>query len=343
MEWPLICDLGEAAVKIYVSLFGRDNYAWPICLNENVVLTILDSDLLPFWQSRDRYGFVQYAMAKKKTERGNVPNKQTASRWYGLVQNIANTVDDYWVHHHGDDLWWTISSADEATIVENSLQHELAVGKVLTVRKAAAPWSNKDRQGKLLRWSGLHPRARNILSTQSTQISISDENREYVLALLNGQDLEPWHTTQLWKDALERNLKGASLGKTYNARERTIWRIVATVKGTVAAANGQMVERVLKNKELTMPESELEKLIGDLLDDQDGLCNISALPLQLDGEETDKQMLCSLDRIDSSKHYEKDNLQLLCRFVNKWKSADEDAEFRRLMDIVKGASETRCL
>ena len=92
-----------------------------------------------------------------------------------------------------------------------------------------------------------------------------------------------------------------------------------------------------------MPESELEKLIGDLHDDQDGLCNISALPLQLDGEETDKQMLCSLDRIDSSKHYEKDNLQLLCRFVNKWKSADEDAEFRRLMDIVKGASETRCL
>ncbi len=327
-------------MKIYVSLFGRDNYAWPVCLKENVVLTILDSDLLPFWQRRDRYGFIQYAMGNKKTERGNVPNKQTASRWYGLVQNIANTVNDYWIHRQGDNLWWTTSLAGEVSIVEGEQPKNSAANTVFTVKKPVAPWSNKDGQGKALRWSGLHPRARNLLSTQSTQISISKENRDYVLALLNGQSLESWHAMQLWQDVLKRDLKGAGLGRFLDARERTIWRIVATVKGTVSAANGQIVERTLKNKELTMSESELEKLIGDLLDDQDGLCNISELPLQLDGEETDKQMLCSLDRIDSSKHYEKDNLQLLCRFVNKWKSADEDAEFRRLMDIVRASSST---
>jgi hypothetical protein len=39
-------------------------------------------------------------------------------------------------------------------------------------------------------------------------------------------------------------------------------------------------------------------LIDQMIDDKDGLCSISGIPLQFDGEETDKQLLCSLDRID---------------------------------------------
>jgi hypothetical protein len=172
-----------------------------------------------------------------------------------------------------------------------------------------------------------------ILSTQSTQITLSNESEAYVLSLLDGSDLAPWHNSTEWREALEK--AGAGLGKTYNARERTIWRIVATVKGTVAGANGQIVERNVKNKDLLMTEDELGEFIDELIDDQDGICAVSEIPLQFDGEETDKQLLCSLDRIDSSKHYEKTNLQLVCRFINKWKSADDDKEFRRLLGIVK--------
>jgi hypothetical protein len=148
--------------------------------------------------------------------------------------------------------------------------------------------------------------------------------------------LAPWHNSREWREALEK--AGAGLGTTYNARESTIWRIVATVRGTVAGANGQIVERNVKNKDLLMTEDELKKFIDELIDDQDGFCAVSEIPLQFDREETDKQLLCSLDRIDSSQHYEKNNLQLVCRFINKWKSADDDKEFRRLLGIVKSVS-----
>ncbi|WP_299844379.1 hypothetical protein [uncultured Jannaschia sp.] len=46
-------------------------------------------------------------------------------------------------------------------------------------------------------------------------------------------------------------------------------------------------------------------------------------------------MLPSADRIDSSGHYEEANLQLVCRFINFWKQATPDDEFRRLIGIVR--------
>jgi hypothetical protein len=68
---------------------------------------------------------------------------------------------------------------------------------------------------------------------------------------------------------------------------------------------------------------------------QEGVCAITDLPLQYEGEHDDIAMVCSLDRIDSSKHYEPGNLQVVCRFVNRWKSDSPDAEFRRLIRIVQ--------
>jgi hypothetical protein len=320
-------------MKIYVSLFGGENYAWARCLKENVVLTVVDDDLVSFWERGDRVGFIDYAIRKKKTRRGNTPNRQTASRWYGLIQNIVDTVGDYWIHRDGDEIWWTLSGADNFDYVPEKLDEGIPRTRTFVFWKPSAPWSNKNKVGRPLRWSALHPKAKNILSTQSTQITLSNESEAYVLSLLDGSDLAPWHNSTEWREALEK--AGAGLGKTYNARERTIWRIVATVKGTVAGANGQIVERNVKNKDLLMTEDELGEFIDELIDDQDGICAVSEIPLQFDGEETDKQLLCSLDRIDSSKHYEKTNLQLVCRFINKWKSADDDKEFRRLLGIVK--------
>lgn len=61
------------------------------------------------------------------------------------------------------------------------------------------------------------------------------------------------------------------------------------------------------------------------------MCALSGLVLQFDGEYDDQEMLASLDRIDSSRHYERDNLQVVCRFVNRWKGADDNAQFTRLL------------
>ncbi|WP_298963557.1 hypothetical protein [uncultured Roseibium sp.] len=56
--------------------------------------------------------------------------------------------------------------------------------------------------------------------------------------------------------------------------------------------------------------------------------------MQFDG--SDDQLRPSLDRIDSNGHYELGNLQVVARFINKWKSDSEDAEFRRSLEIVRG-------
>ena len=47
----------------------------------------------------------------------------------------------------------------------------------------------------------------------------------------------------------------------------------------------------------------------------------------------------SLDRIDSDGHYESSNVQLVCRFINLWKQAADDAEFRRVIMLVRGDEE----
>jgi hypothetical protein len=111
--------------------------------------------------------------------------------------------------------------------------------------------------------------------------------------------------------------------------------MAATTKGTVNFSNGQQVSRTVKNKELFIPENELEPFLDALLAEQDGLCAITGLRLQYDGDEDDQEMLCSLDRIDSNGHYEKDNLQIVCKFVNRWKNDGDNTEFRRLIGILR--------
>ena len=109
-----------------------------------------------------------------------------------------------------------------------------------------------------------------------------------------------------------------------------------SVENTVRNSNGQMVERRIKNKELRINAAELEKLIAELLDLQGGRCALTGIPFHIRGSEADSNLLPSVDRIDSDGHYETGNLQIVCRFVNSWKSDTSDEEFRRLLLLVRG-------
>jgi len=80
---------------------------------------------------------------------------------------------------------------------------------------------------------------------------------------------------------------------------------------------------------------ELERYVESLIEAQEGLCAITEIPLGYDGNTDDSETLCSLDRIDSNGHYEAGNLQVVCRFVNRWKSDGDDAQFRRLISLVR--------
>ena len=134
----------------------------------------------------------------------------------------------------------------------------------------------------------------------------------------------------------ELDTGGRASERILGARERTIADIKYSVNRTVFTANGQIVERKVKEKELRMTDAELDRRIRELLDLQGDRCAITGLPFQFSKECEDKNMLPSLDRIDSAGHYERDNVQLVCRFINFWKQAADDAEFRRLIMVVRG-------
>ncbi len=125
-------------------------------------------------------------------------------------------------------------------------------------------------------------------------------------------------------------------GRTYSARDKSIYEMASGAENTARSANGQIVETTKKNKELQMSRLELEAYLRDLLDLQENCCALTGLPLQFQGDHDDVQLLPSLDRIDSDGHYARGNLQVVCRFVNKWKSNTVDDEFRRLLELVRG-------
>jgi hypothetical protein len=320
-------------LKIYIANFGRENYAWPDCLARSTIATMNDVAVQAFWEAGDRESYIQNRMRLHKTPAGKAPTRPVASRWFNLMSTIVESEGDVWIHREKDQLWWTTSLSDPATfepLKETIGDHH----DVIICHKPCGRWSNKNRKGNRLEWSGLHPKAQEFLFTESTLQQLKPENAEYALALIGGDDLSPWHSRPEWKAKIARRQKNP--GTTFNARQKAIWRMAATAKGTVNFANGQQVLKTVKNKDLLIPEHELIPFLDALLAEQDGFCAITDLRLQYDGDEDDKEMLCSLDRIDSDGHYEKGNLQIVCRFVNRWKNSGNDREFRRLMGLVRG-------
>lgn len=320
-------------MKVYIADFGRENYAWPDCLKRSTIATMNGAAVHDFWKAGDRDGYINFCLGKSKTAAGKTPTRQTASRWFNLMTTIVESDGDIWFHREKEQLWWT-TSGSEVAVFEQLKEPVGAQGDVIICHKSCAPWSNQNRLGNRLEWGGLHLKAQEFLFTEGTLQQLTPDNADYALALLQGDDLNPWHSRPEWRAKVERRRKNP--GINLNARQKAIWRMAATAKGTVNFSNGQTVQRTVKNKDLLIPETELMPFLAALLADQDGRCAVTDLPLQYDGDEDDPEMLCSLDRIDSNGHYEKDNLQIVCRFVNRWKSDGKDSEFRRLIEVVRG-------
>ena len=122
-------------------------------------------------------------------------------------------------------------------------------------------------------------------------------------------------------------------GSSVFAKEKCIIDMKNSVITTTKNANGPFTQTIMKVKELQMTEYALEAHIRELLVHQKDRCAITDLPIQYDGD--DLQMRPSIDRIDSDGHYSDGNVQIVCRFVNFWKQAMPDDEFRRLLNIVR--------
>ena len=114
-------------------------------------------------------------------------------------------------------------------------------------------------------------------------------------------------------------------------RDKAIERMLDSVKKGAGQARGQTVEHAVKNKDLRMNPEELNELLESLLERQRNRCALTGIPF----DESNQDLRPSVDRIDSDGHYEQDNLQIVCRFVNFWKRDKENDEFRRLLMLVR--------
>ena len=156
--------------------------------------------------------------------------------------------------------------------------------------------------------------------------------------LVNGQLLnlardwgvDLWTLDALWwAGKLESQDTGHHKDTWFKAR----WAMATQAELTAKQANGQTVDRTVKNKDLRLSKEALIAHLKELLDETDHRCAITGLALQADGP--DVQLQPSLDRIDSNGHYEAGNLQVVARFINFWKQATPDAEFRRQLAMVR--------
>jgi len=182
-------------------------------------------------------------------------------------------------------------------------------------------------------------RAGLVCENDERVIEITKIGSEFLVSDPPSMNMNTLHQFRSYKEFLseKRNqTKDTSDVGAQAAIDNSIDNIVETVLGTIRYANGQREERVAKNKEMKMSDQELKDTIRQLIEGQGGICQLSGLPLQFLGDHDDTEMLASLDRIDSNRHYEKDNLQVVCRFINFWKGSTPDHEFRRLMAKVRG-------
>jgi hypothetical protein len=324
-------------MKVYIANFGRENYEWPRCLASSTLATMNAEAVHDYWLKGDRESYVRYCIERIKTASGIAPTRPVASRWFNLMTIVAESVGDVWIHREKEQLWWTVSKEEATTITLEDDQKPLqGAARVYICHKPCEPWLNTNKRGNRLEWNSLHAKAKEFLFTEGTLQQLAPDNAAYALALIEGDDLARWHDQAAWR--IKAQAARTRPVTIFNARQRAVARMAMTVRDTVASANGQQVLRMVKNKELRFSQQELERYIGALIEAQEGLCAITHLQLQFDSEHDDTELLCSLDRIDSGGHYEAGNLQIVCRFVNRWKNDGNDSEFRRLMALVQSSS-----
>ncbi|SET92706.1 hypothetical protein SAMN05443580_10964 [Variovorax sp. OV084] len=325
--------------RVFIANFGKENYLWPECLSTPCIATLDDEDLRDYWMTGNRRGYIEHCLRTKLTVRGLKPNRALASRWFNVHTTLSESSGDIWIHREKDDFWWAISGSQPITEdVRPPYKALPSAPNSIVRRKQTTPWSNKDLTGRRLSWKTLHPKAQTFLFTEGTLQQVGHDHgyADYSLAPLQGTDLSPWHGTTDWRVFEAR--RSVSRGTVLSPVEAAIALMASQARDTASRANGQEVLAKVKNKEFGFDsDEEMRVYLRNLLNDQEGLCAISGLRFQYPGQIDDPELQCSLDRIDSDGHYAAGNLQIVCRFINRWKSSSDDAEFRRLVRVLRAS------
>lgn len=116
--------------------------------------------------------------------------------------------------------------------------------------------------------------------------------------------------------------------------KKAVSRMLRSISQATGPARVQIVKRTTKNKYVLMSQEEQKELIEFLLEQQRNRCALTGIPF----DDKIDDLRPSADRIDSDKHYEKGNLQIVCQFVNFWKSDRDNEEFKGLLRLVRHES-----
>lgn len=293
----------------------------------------------------DLEGYVKESVRLMKNRDGKPLDRGTATRWFNEITLLHQTSGDLWLHSDQTKLWWTISKPDQATFdIRPEPDPSFGSQKIYVFAKPCLPWGSKDKQGRELLWAALHPRAKMFLMNQGTFQTVLDQNAAYTMVLVEGTDLSAWHDLSEWRAKAEKSGRGAvrsfspaEIAQMEEERRmrQTAARMIKTAQQT-AMQSGQEVLSVTKDKRFLFPsDAAAQDYALDLMKKQEGRCALTGLKMLLDDEPGDDQCRYSLDRIDSSRHYELGNLQVVCKFVNQWKGAMANEEFKRLIAKIR--------
>ena len=321
-------------MRVYVANFGAGNWGWSECLRSNSMMVMDDERVHSFYLAGDRSGYIEASQRHLKSATGGKVITAVASRWYGLHDTFRQTDGDLWVHREGDDLWWTLSrDTPLRSDVKKDPQPVHGSDRICVDLKEVSGWSNFSNKGQRLLWRDLHINAKRFLTNRATFHPVLGQNAAYTKALINGENLSPWHNLSGWQEGAAKS--GKSAVTTADAIGRTAAEMASRAL-TVSLRGGKEEVRTAKVKEFGFAtKAEMEEYLRSVLEDSEKVCALSGIPVIFEGEPGDHETRASLDRIDSSKGYIRDNVQIVCRFINRWKCDSTDAHFLRLLALVR--------
>ena len=251
-------------MRVYISNFGRGNWAWAECLKRHSIAVMDDVRTHPFWRSGDKEGYIRETQKLMRYPDGSSVSKPVASRWFNLNTVFMQTEGDIWIHREKEELWWTVSS-DQRPIVEimddpNPLTAPI---RIYVYYKPCAAWSDRDRRGRPLSWRGLHSRAKEFLFTEGTCQQLSEDNMAYAIALVEGGDLSSWHRRADWNAKAERAKRFPVTH--FDARQKTITRMAMTAMATAKASGSTSTVMKKEKKFGFVDQYDLEHYIDEMI------------------------------------------------------------------------------
>jgi hypothetical protein len=195
--------------------------------------------------------------------------------------------------------------------------------------------------------SNIHPSARALAINMATLNSVQTDP-DYFRALILDRDTAEWTNRRAWAQVAQEKGWHPKDTDTLRAERRKkiitpeiaeaaehllneiaflddIARMAKTAVQTAAYANGQTVLRTVKAKDIGFSRAELEEEIASLLKDQQNECALTGHIFR--AGETNPHLKLSLDRKDSRLGYVPNNLQIVTRAANFYKSASDAADW----------------